>query len=137
MASATYTAVNNSLGIASYAMKAGEAITAGRALKLDSTEGQVLHTTAITDTVVGVALETVASGEMVAIAPPGTFVRMCPSAAVSLGAQVMPTGSGAGKVSTAAGATAKSCGIAFTEAGAADEFFTVLLVCGVNGPANS
>lgn len=137
MASATYTATNNLLGKTTYSMKAGEAIVAGRALKLDSTEGQVLHTTAITDVVIGVAQETVASGEMVAISPPGTICRMLPGAAISLGAQVMPEGSGAGKVITAAGATAVSCGVALTEAGAEDEFLTVLFLSGAKSPANS
>jgi hypothetical protein len=137
MASATYTARNNLLGKAPFAMKAGEAITVGRALKLDSTEGQVLHTTAITDVAIGVALETVASGDMVSIAPPGTIVKMVPGAAVSLGAQVMPEASGAGKVITAAGATAIACGVAMTEAGAEDELFEVLFLSGVKTPANS
>ena len=59
---AAYAATSNYLHTAPFTMKAGEAITAGRALKLDSTEGQVVHTTAITDIVIGVALNTVASG---------------------------------------------------------------------------
>ena len=135
MASATYTATNNLCGTAPVSMRAGEAITAGHALKLD-VEGYVLHTTAITDVVFGVALETVASGEMVSVALFG-LLRMVPGAAVSIGAQVMPEASGAGKVITAAGATAKSCGIAVTEAGAEDELFVVRLLPTVNGPANS
>lgn len=137
MASATYTARNNYSGTNPVSFKAGEAITVGRALKLDSTEGQVLHSTAITDAVIGVALETVASGEMVSVLPAGPIVKMVPSAAVALGAQVMPTGSGAGKVSTAAGATARSIGVAITEAGAADELFEVMLLSSLNSAANS
>ena len=38
------------------AMKANGAVTANRVVKADTTEGQVLHTTAITEPVFGVAL---------------------------------------------------------------------------------
>ena len=136
MASSTYTAAPNLLGKNTFSMKAGEDITANRALKL-STEGLVLHTTAITENVIGVAVNTCASGEMVEIQPNGTICKMVPGAAVSIGAQVMPEASGAGKVVTAAGATAKSCGFAKTEAGAEDELFEVFLFPGMNSPANA
>jgi hypothetical protein len=131
MASSTYTAVPNLLGKNTFSMRAGEAIEANRALKL-STEGLVLHTAAITDFVIGVALTTVAIGEMVEIAPSGTIVKMQPGAAVAIGARVMPEGSGAGVVITLAGATAVPCGIAKTEAGAAGELFEVFLLTGMN-----
>lgn len=130
-------AVSNDFNISSFAMKAGEAITANRALKLDSAEGVVLHTTAITDVVVGYSLNTCAINEMVEVAPPGRQVKVACSAGVTLGAQVMPTASGAGKVMTAAGSTAKSCGLALTTSTTDGEVIAVLSVLGVNGPANS
>lgn len=130
-------AVANDFGIASYAMKAGEAITANRALKLDSAEHVVLHSTAITDVIVGYSLNTCAINEMVEVAPPGRIVKVACSAGVTLGAQVMPTASGAGKVMTAAGATAKSCGVALTTSTADGEVIEVLSTLCVNGIANS
>lgn len=117
--------------------KAGAAITANRLVKYDTTEGQVIQTTAITDIAIGVSLQTVASGEQVSIQTAGV-AKLTASAAIALGAQVMPTASGAGKVSTSAGATARSVGIAETLADADLEIIKVRLdVPNLNGAANT
>lgn len=117
---------------------AGAAITANRLVKLDSTAGQVIVTTAITEQVVGIALDTVASGELVSVLTmSGAKGKVTASAAISLGAEVMPTASGAGKCATAAGATAVSCGIALSAAGADGDIIEVLLRPSVKSPANS
>lgn len=117
---------------------AGGAITANRLVKLDSTAGQVVVTSAITDVVVGVALNTAASGGQVEVlVGSGHTQKVCASDAISLGAQVMPTASGSGKCVTAAGATAVSCGIALSASAADGEFIEVQLRPSVKSPANS
>lgn len=117
---------------------AGGAITANRLVKADSTAGQVIVTTAITDRILGVALKTVASGEQVEVMlGSGMTAKVTASDAVSLGAEVMPTASGAGKCVTAAGATAVSCGIALSASAADGEVIEVLLRPSVKSPANS
>lgn len=126
----------NVQGISPLGFKAGAAITKGRLVKLDTTAGQVIHTTAITDVPIGVALGDAASGADVAVQTNGV-AEVCASAAVALGAQVMPTASGAGKCSTASGATAQSIGQALALCSNDGEFIPVLLRIGVNGPANS
>jgi hypothetical protein len=116
---------------------AGADVTLGRALKLDSS-GNVIHTTAITDQVVGIAMESALSGQPVAVATlSGQVVTAVGGAAITVGAEVMPTASGAGKLSTAAGATAISCGIAVSNPGADNGLFQVLLRPSVKSPANS
>lgn len=117
---------------------AGEAITRGRALKLD-TDGEVLHTTAITDLVIGVAMEDAASGATVTVATlNGQVVTAMASAAIaSVPTEVMPAASAAGKLATAAGATAVSCGIALSSAAGDGSLFTLLLRPSVKSPANS
>jgi hypothetical protein len=66
-------------------------------------------------------------------------VKVVASDVIALGAQVMPTHAGGGKVVTAAGATAKSVGVALTASGADGDIIEVLLHGGpnVNGVANS
>lgn len=128
---------NNYAGAKPQTFKAGGAITANRAVKLDS-NGDVVVTTAITDKVVGIALETKASGEYVdVITVNGVKQKVTASAAVTIGDDVMPTASGSGKCSTAAGATAKSFGIALSAAAADGEIIEVLTRFGVNGVANT
>lgn len=125
----------NYQGTAPITLKAAGAINANRCVELDS-NGDVTATNAIADDVIGVAEETVASGEYVTIQTMGV-AKLTASAAIAIGAQVMPTASGAGKVSTSSGATAKSIGIALSAAAADGEVIEVLLRLGVNGPANS
>lgn len=114
--------------------KAGGAITRGTCLKLDTTEGQVVVTTAITDVVFGIALDTVASGEKVRVQKRGV-AKVLISAAVALGAQVMPGANG--KCATAAGATAISFGVAESQGDTDAQLIRVDLIRSVNGPANS
>lgn len=115
---------------------AGAAIEPNRALKL-SAANTVIHTTAITDSVIGFSLNKVASGAYVDVLTlPGAKGKARAGAAISLGAQVMPEGSGDGDVITAAGATAISCGIAL-QAAADGETFEVLFRPGINAPASS
>lgn len=115
---------------------AGGTITANRLVKLDSTAGQVIVTTTITEQVVGIALDTVASGELVSVLTmSGAKGKVTASAAISLGAEVMPGASG--KCATAAGATAISCGIAASAAGADGDIIEVIFRPSVKSPANS
>lgn len=117
---------------------AGAAITANRLVKLDTTAGKVIVTTAITDVVVGVALNTAAAdGQVEVLVASGYTTKVCTSGAVSLGDQVMPTASGSGKCVTASGATAISCGQAMSASAADGEFIEVQLRPSVKSPANS
>jgi hypothetical protein len=117
-------------------MEAETAIEPYRTLKLGTAAGQVAHTGAITDVVVGVSLNTAAAGGRVQIQTDGIALVTC-STGVAYGAQVMPGASG--KIATAAGATAKSCGMAGGTTTTADgELQKVWLrTLNVNGIANS
>jgi hypothetical protein len=115
---------------------AGEALEPYRCVKLDSTINQVVHTTAITDMVIGVTLEKVAAGEAVSVAVgSGMKVKVRTSAAVALGAQLMPADSEAGRVATAAGATAVCCGIALSVSDADEETIDMLTRFMIDSPA--
>jgi len=125
----------NYAGISPLPWKAGAAVTQYRAVKLDTTQDQVIHTTANTEICVGAALTDAASGAEVAVQWAGV-AKMMASAAISLGAQVQAGASG--KVATASGATAVSIGIALAAAAADGDIIPVLLrIPNVNGPANS
>lgn len=119
-------------------MEAEAAIVVKRLVKLGTAPGQVIHTAAITDVVAGVALNSAAIGERVQIQVAGIAEVEC-AAGVAYLAQVMPDGGGAGKCSTAAGATAKSCGQAGgTSTSNAGEIQKVWLCSmNVNGIANA
>ncbi len=115
---------------------AGGTITRGSALKFSS--GNVVVTTAITEEVIGIAMQDAASGEQVPVATiSGQVVTAIAGAAITAGAQVMPQAAGSGKLITAAGATAISCGIALTAAGASGDLFDLLLRPSVKSPANT
>lgn len=130
-------AESNFANVSLLPFKAGAAIGQNRLVKQDSTAGQVVVTTAITEAVVGVAtIAAAAAGDQVTVQYSGV-AKCVASAAISLGAQVMPTVSGSGKVATAAGATAVSCGIALEAATADGDVISVLLRPSVNSPANS
>lgn len=134
---AAFAASQNFQGVAPLSLKAGAAITANRVVKLDSTEGQVIHSTAITDLPMGVALQTVASGEQVSVQTIG-IAKCVAGAAIALGAEVMCTASGDGKVTTAAGATARSIGVAMQDASGDGAIVTVRIGGpGLKTPANS
>lgn len=127
----------NSLNVSNMSFIAGGAVGINRAVKLDSTEGQVVVTSAITDIAIGVATNSAASGEMVSVQLFGK-AKAVASAAISVAAEVMPTGSGSGKVATASGATAVSMGVALSAAGADGDTIEILLACpNVRGSANS
>lgn len=119
-------------------MEAEAAITARRLVKLGTAPGQAIHTSAITDVVIGVAINTAAIGERVQIQTDGIAEVAC-KAGVAYLAQVMPDSGGAGLCATAAGATAKSCGQACgTTTTAENEIQKVWLrTINVNGIANS
>lgn len=130
-------AQSNMQGVSPAGYIAGGTITANRLVKLDSTAGQVVATTAITDVAVGAALTSAVSGGTVAVQSFGK-VKLTASAAITVGAQVMPTATGDGKVVTAAGATARSIGVALEASGADGDIIEVLLVAPIgNGAANS
>lgn len=107
---------------------AGGAIEANRFVKLDTTQGQVIACTAITDVAIGVSLNKAASGESVQIQTQGE-AKVATSAAVAINDQVMCTASGAGKCSTAAGATARSVGLATSATGGTDGELATVLLC--------
>jgi hypothetical protein len=118
-------------------MKAGGAVTANRVVKLDSTEGQVIVTTAITDSAFGVSLNTVASGAAVSIETgSGAIVKVTAGGTIAVGDKLMPKASAAGKVDVAAGATAVDCGVAMS-AGGDGEIIVMRLNPMGKSPANS
>jgi hypothetical protein len=116
---------------------AGGAITANRLVKQDTTEGQVVVTTAITDAPIAVSLSTLASGDIGDFQTTGV-ARIEAASAISLNDQVMPDSGGGGKIATAAGATAETIGIALQAAGGAGEIIKVKLALpGAKRPPNS
>ena len=116
--------------------KAGAAITANKTLKL-SAGHTVIHTTAITEQVIGVALETVASGEWVSVLTmSGATAQLISGGSISAGNEVMPKASGDGVVDVAGGATALSCGVALEDA-SSGETFEAIFRPSVKCPANS
>jgi hypothetical protein len=131
-------AVSNDQGVKPLSFIAGGSIIANRLVKLDSTIGQVVATSAITDAAIGVALHAASSGEPVAVQTTGIAKVTASATSVAVGVQVMPTASGAGKCVLAAGATALSCGLALATAGADGDIVEVLLATpNVNAPASS
>ncbi len=128
----------NTRGVSPDSMKAGSGgVLQYRAVALDSTEGQVVATSAITDIAYGASMTSGSAGDQILIQRYGK-AKLTASAAISIGAQVMPTASGSGKVMTAAGATAKSLGVALQAAGADGDIIEVELATpNVNGPANA
>jgi hypothetical protein len=128
----------NFAGTAPVSFTAGGTITRGQALVFSAAPKTVVASTAITQQVIGVALQGAASGEQVpAVTASGTIVTMVAGAAITAGAEVMPQATGPGKVITAAGATALSCGIALTAAAADLDLIEVLFRPSVKSPANA
>lgn len=127
----------NLAGISPLPLVAGGAILQHRLVAL-SAANTVTATSAITDLAIGVSTAAAAAaGDQVPVQF-GGVARITASAAISAGAQVMPTASGAGKCVTAAGATAKSVGVALEAAAADGDVIAVLLATpNVNGIANS
>lgn len=130
-------ALYNTQNIAPLSFTAGGTIAQYRLVKLDSTEGRVVATSGITDLAVGASMESATTGGLVSVQNAGK-VKLTASAVVTLGDQLMATASGAGKVSTASGATAKSIGVALQAAGGDGDIIEVQLFApNVNGPANT
>lgn len=131
-------ATSNNQNVSPLGFVAGAAISQYRLVKLDTTEGRVIATTAITDVAQGASMNSAAAlGDLVAVQNFGK-VKLTASAAITLGDQVMPTASGAGKISTSSGATARTIGIALQAAGADGDVIEVQLVAPIgNGAANS
>lgn len=119
------------------ARKASGTVTANRLVVQHSTEGEVIASSAITQPVFGVALNTVSSGQAVSIETGRTIVKLTAGAPISLGAQVMPQGSAGGKIITSAGATAVDCGTALQAAGGDGEIIAVMFNPMGKSPANS
>lgn len=130
-------ALYNFLGTSPLNMTAGGTIAQHRLVKLDSTAGQVVVTSAITDLAIGAVNISAVSGDPVPVQTMGV-VKLTASGAITLGDEVMPTSSGSGKVVTSSGATAKSVGVALEAALADGDVIAVLLCCpALKGPANS
>lgn len=129
--------ISNFRGVSPTSHIAGGTVAINRAVTLDSTENQVVATSAITQVVTGMSLQSAASGELVPIQTHGEAKAVLGTGGATLGAQLMPEASGSGKLVVAAGATAVSCAIAL-EAGSADETIRVRLTGpNLKGPANS
>ena len=128
--------LSNKLGVSPIGFKAGGPIRINRAVKLDATKNQVVEASAIGDVVIGFAEQAAEAGDTVPVQPFGV-VKAVAGAAVAVHAQVMPQAAGGGKVVTAAGAAARSCGITLAAAANADEVIPVLVAGpNLNGPAN-
>lgn len=137
MAANVFSGTQNQAGATPASGIAGAAVTAHKMLKFDSTEGQFIHTTAITDMVRGVALNTAASGGQLSImGVDGAEVLVVAGGTIAIGDQLMPKGSGDGVVDVLAGATAVGCGVALS-AGASGETIRMLLRAGIKSPAGS
>lgn len=117
--------------------KAGGTIEANRVVKVDTTEGQVLAASAITDPVYGVSLHRATVGQAVSCeCGSGAEVRVVAGEAITVGQRLMPKASGDGKVAVSAGATAVDCGIALTAGGDGETIVMQLLIMG-KSPANA
>lgn len=115
---------------------AGAAVTAYRLVKAHTTADQAIHTAAITDVPMGVALRTVASGEPVEIgSAEGSVYKMVAAAAISAGDIVMPDSGGGGKIATRSGATAVPVGTAIEAATADGDTISVRYSPGAIGTA--
>lgn len=126
----------NDLGVAMAPFIAGGSITADSMVKLDTTEGQVVAATAITDAVIGVCVDTASSGDQVRVQLFGV-AKVRAGATITAGQELMVKSGGTGELDVAAGATAFTCAKAL-QAGASGETIAVLLATPVaKAPANS
>lgn len=121
--------------IASY--KATSAINVNCLVKYDTTEGQIVMCSAITDVAIGVSLTEAAAGDMCDVQVAGV-ARIKAGGAVTLGAPVAPQGVAGGKAVVAAGlgATALPIGIAESAAASGETFRCRLKVPNLAGPVN-
>jgi len=106
-------------------LPAGGTIAKGKLVKLSS--GSVVVTTAITDCALGVALQSVTSGQACPVQITGIALCVNGSAGITVDAEVMPAAAtSTGEVDSAAGATGRSIGVALATV-AAGEYVPVLL----------
>lgn len=119
------------------AFTAGGSITRGHAVKLDTTENQVVQASAEGDHIIGVAMNDASSGDTVEVECGfGAKVDAVAGAALStIGAQVEVNASG--RFITAGGAAAVSSGLVLKTASGDGAHFTLLLMPSLKGPANS
>ncbi len=130
-------ATRNFLGSSPMPAVAGGTIVQNRCVEFSAAPNVVTAADAIADVTIGVSLNGASSGEQLQLQTAGIAILTC-SAAITAGAEVMVTASGAGKVSTAAGATALSIGKALTTTANDGEMVEVLLnIPNVKGAANS
>jgi len=125
----------NLQGVSPVSFIAGGTIVANRLVEL-SAANTVTATNAEGDVALGVALIGGSTGDLIPVQQFGK-AKITASDAISVGAQVEPTASGDGKCVTAAGAAARSIGVALTASGADGDIIEVQLMLSANGPANS
>lgn len=125
----------NLQGVSPVSFIAGGTIVANRLVEI-SAANTVTATDGEADLPIGVATVGGSTGDLITVQQFGK-AKICASDAISVGAQVEPTASGAGKVVTAGGAAARSIGIALTASGADGDIIEVQLMLSGNGPANS
>ncbi len=128
--------LSNKLGVSPAGFVAGGTVVKNRAVKLDTTAGQVIAATAIAGLTIGIAENGALVGENVSVQTYGIAKAELGTGGATLGAQLMVEASAAGVLVIAAGATAHSVAIAL-EAGDAGETIRVLLRPALNGPANA
>ena len=128
-------ATSNLQNVSPLSIVSGAAIGQNRVIVLSAANTAIVST-AIADHAIGVALTAaVGVGELVAYQTFGLAKCVC-SAAITLGDDVMCTASAAGKVSTAAGATAVVIGVAMSTTTTDGDIVTVQLALpGVDRPA--
>jgi len=112
------------------------AYTAGRLVKQTANPQEIGPTTVITDRVFGVVMENVdaarvATGKVFLDIRVLGIARVEASAAIAVGARVMPEAAATSRAATIAGATAVSFGIALTAAVNPGDFIDVLLTPGM------
>lgn len=123
----------NLLGVSPASFIAGGTIAAHKLVKLDSTEGQVVVTTAITESAVGVALKSASSGDLVPVQMYGIAKCIANGSTIVVGSEVMPEASATGKVALTAGSTSISCGVALQASSTDGDVIMVLLRPSVHG----
>ena len=129
-------AQSNLLGFSAAGFVAGGTIPVNTMVKLDTTAGQVVVTTAITEVPFGAAMTSAVSGGTVKVQTHG-IAKVTASGIIALGAQVVASTDGKVETFTGIGATAYSCGVALTAAAAAGDVIEVMLATPpVAGPTN-
>lgn len=127
----------NLLGVSPYSFKAGGTITKGQPVKLDGTDArEVVACDAIADLTIGIAMVDAVAGDELPVQMHG-IAKCLAGATITINAEQMVEVT-TGRVVDAAGATARSIGVAL-QAAADGDYFEVLLghLPNIKGPANS